>query len=38
MTQKIMNVISKEQVSRIATSLHCRSHIMLHNEGHRTEL
>jgi len=36
MTQKIMNVISKE-VSRIATS-HCVSYIMLNNGGARTDL
>jgi len=37
MTQKIMKIISKE-VSRIATSLHCVSHIMLNNGGARTDL
>jgi hypothetical protein len=37
MTQKIMNVISKEKVSKIGTS-YCISHIMLHNESPRRDL
>jgi hypothetical protein len=35
---KIMNVISREKVSKIGTSLYCKSHIMLHNEGPRRDL